>query len=65
MRVVVDQEKCCASGNCVMTAPQVFDQREQDGIVVLRQAHPPSGPGESARRAAARCPCEAIRIEGE
>ncbi|MFE3946199.1 ferredoxin, partial [Streptomyces sp. NPDC059118] len=35
MKVTVDQNKCVASGQCVLSAPDVFDQREEDGIVVL------------------------------
>ncbi len=40
MRVIVDVEKCVASGNCVMADPDVFDQREEDGIVILLNESP-------------------------
>jgi ferredoxin len=34
MRVIVDQDKCIASGQCVLAAAGVVDQRDEDGIVV-------------------------------
>jgi ferredoxin len=33
MRVSVDRGRCCGSGNCVMTAPEVFDQDDAEGLV--------------------------------
>ena len=35
MKVTVDQDKCVSSGMCVMNAAEVFDQRDDDGVVVL------------------------------
>lgn len=35
MKVSIDQDKCVASGQCVIAAAEVFDQRDEDGIVVL------------------------------
>jgi ferredoxin len=63
MKVIVDQDICASSGNCVMNAPEVFDQRDDDGVVVLLNANPPAEQAEGARRAAAACPALAIRIE--
>ena len=63
MRVIVDTEKCIASGNCVMNAPDVFDQREEDGIVVLLSEHPTPEQADAARQAARVCPAMAILVE--
>ena len=63
MKVVVDTEKCVAAGNCVMNAPEVFDQRDEDGVVVLLNEYPPPELVEDVRNAAAVCPALAIRIE--
>jgi ferredoxin len=60
--VTVDQEKCIGSGQCVLTAADVFDQGEDDGIVVLLDAEPSPGSYGDVRRAAAGCPALAIAI---
>lgn len=64
MKITVDHEKCCASGQCVMLAPEVFDQREEDGLSVVLDAEPDAGPRDAAREAAAHCPTAAIQVEG-
>jgi ferredoxin len=63
MKVTVDHDICASSGNCVMNAPELFDQREEDGVVVLLNANPSAEQTEGARRAAAACAALAIYIE--
>ena len=63
MKVIVDQNICASSGNCVMNAPEVFDQRDDDGVVILLNESPSAEDAEGARRAAAACPALAIHIE--
>ena len=63
MKVTVDQDLCASSGNCVLNAPEVFDQREEDGVVVLLNPNPTPEQADGARRAAAACPALAIHIE--
>jgi ferredoxin len=63
MKVTVDQDKCVASGQCVLAAPDVFDQRDEDGVVVLLNPHPPAAWTADVRRAAAVCPALAITVE--
>jgi ferredoxin len=62
MRVVVDATACCASGMCVLTAPDVFDQDDDTGSVVLLQDQPPAELHADVRRAADLCPARAITI---
>jgi ferredoxin len=62
MRVIVDQNKCVASGQCVLSAGAVFDQREEDATVLLLDASPPAELHEDVRRAAALCPAQAITV---
>jgi ferredoxin len=63
MRVILDQDKCVASGQCVTAAGTVFDQRDEDGIAVLLDAEPHPDREAEVRQAAALCPALAIRIE--
>jgi len=63
MKVVVDQDKCVSSGQCVMHGGEVFDQRGEDGVVVLLDANPPSASADKVRQAAAACPALAIHVE--
>jgi ferredoxin len=63
MHITVDESKCCAAGQCVFAAPEVFDQREEDGIVILLDSDPPEEQWESALQAAAVCPALAIVVQ--
>jgi len=63
MKVTVDQDKCVSSGQCVLNATDVFDQRDEDGVVVLLIDHPGPEFAEDTRKAAAACPALAIDIE--
>ncbi|MEV5953322.1 ferredoxin [Streptomyces sp. NPDC051987] len=63
MRVHVDRTKCCGAGSCVRTAPEVFDQNEEDGLVVVIDSDPPEALRSSVREAADICPNGVISIE--
>jgi ferredoxin len=63
VKVIVDQDKCVSSGMCVLNAAEVFDQNDDDGVVVLLVEHPGPEHAEDARKAAAACPALAITIE--
>lgn len=63
MRVTADRDRCCSSGLCVLTAPGVFDQREEDGLVTVLDAAPPREVYADVREAAACCPSGAIEVE--
>lgn len=62
MRIDIDLDKCCGAGQCVLAAPEAFDQRDEDGLVVLLDANPPAGLLGSVREAAALCPAAAIEV---
>ncbi|GAA2634137.1 ferredoxin [Paractinoplanes durhamensis] len=62
MEITVDQDSCCGAGQCVMIAPEVFDQREEDGVVVLLDPAPPASLFPVVANAAAMCPAAAITL---
>ncbi|ULR52081.1 ferredoxin [Streptomyces deccanensis] len=64
MKVHVDETKCCGAGLCVLIAPEVFDQRDEDGIVVLLDQTPAAPHHPAVREAAAVCPTAAITLDG-
>ena len=63
-KVVVDEDLCIGAGQCVLVAPDVFDQDDK-GLVILLDATPPAALHEAARKAAKLCPARAITIEEE
>lgn len=62
-RVVADYDRCKSHGLCQASAPEVFEVRDDDFLYVLQEE-----PDEALRpkvvEAAARCPKQAITIEG-
>jgi ferredoxin len=65
MRITVNRSRCIAAGQCVLKAPHVFDQDEQDGIVIVLSEKPAPEFEASARLAARVCPSEAITVHDE
>jgi ferredoxin len=63
MKVAVDTDKCISSGQCVLAAPEVFDQRDEDGLVVLRNPSPSADLAADVKQAATLCPALAITVE--
>jgi ferredoxin len=62
MRLTVDQSRCIGSGQCVMTEPEVFDQDEEEGWVVLMVERPGEPLAGNVRKAARSCPVQAIAL---
>lgn len=62
VRVHADRDVCISSGQCVRSAPEVFDQDEDEGVVSLRTDAPPPGLADDVRRAVAMCPAMAITL---
>lgn len=63
LKVRVDEHKCVGAGQCARVAPEVFDQRESDGIVILLDERPAEGLAPYVKQAASLCPSQAIRVE--
>jgi ferredoxin len=49
-------------GQCAVIAPEVFDQGEQDALVVLLDASPPHELHGAIRDAALSCPSATIAV---
>jgi ferredoxin len=62
MKVSVDKSKCIAAGQCVFKAPLVFDQHEEDGVVMLLDAAPELSQRALIEQAINACPTRAITI---
>lgn len=61
-RIELDAPRCVASGLCVMAAPDVFDQREDDGIAIVLVEEPAGASLAGAREAVTLCPAAALRL---
>ncbi|AGB73391.1 MULTISPECIES: ferredoxin [Rhizobium] len=62
MRVVVDQDLCGTTGQCVLTLPGVFRQRELDGVAEVCVVTVPQALHAAVRLAASQCPVAAIWV---
>ena len=62
IRVEVDRGLCIGSGDCVDTAPDVFQLDDEDKAVVV---DPDGAPYDEVLEAAQNCPVTAISIAGE
>jgi ferredoxin len=62
LAVSVDADVCVSSGNCASVAPEVFDQDEDTGAVILLEAHPGEGSMRAVLDAENLCPARAIAV---
>ena len=62
MRISTDRQRCIGAGQCVLAAPALFDQGEEDGLVELLDPAPPEPQWPAAREAAALCPSATIAV---
>ncbi|MET8681922.1 ferredoxin [Streptomyces sp. NPDC004647] len=61
VRISVDTDRCVGAGQCVLSAPDVFDQDDLGIVLVL--AEPGDEPArEAARQAGLICPSQAITV---
>ena len=62
LEITVDRALCIGSGDCVDTAPDVFQLDEEDKAVVV---DPDGAPTDDVIEAARNCPVSAIFVVGE
>jgi ferredoxin len=65
MRVIAYTQKCIASGNCVLTCSDVFEQRDSDGTVYVLNERPALSLLNKVRQAVDLCPGQVFTIEDE
>jgi ferredoxin len=64
MKIHIDEAKCVGGGQCVLAAPEVFDQRDEDGVAFLVAEDPEPELHEQVHEAARLCPALAIEVIG-
>jgi ferredoxin len=62
VRVTADRDVCIGAGMCVLTAPAVFDQSEDDGLVEVLVEAPDASDAAAVRDAVKLCPSGALRV---
>jgi ferredoxin len=62
IHIEVDRGLCIGSGDCVDTAPDVFELDSEEKAVVV---DPDGAPVDDILQAAANCPVSAITVVGE
>jgi ferredoxin len=60
--VQADFGRCIGAGMCVVSAPRVFDQDDNDGTVILMNAHPEGEDAAATREAVLVCPAGALSM---
>ncbi|MFC9434315.1 ferredoxin [Nocardia sp. NPDC057030] len=60
MRVSADRTVCIGAGLCALTAPTVFDQDDNDGLVKILTPTPGPSTTPQVREAADICPSGAV-----
>ncbi|KXF52218.1 MULTISPECIES: ferredoxin [Rhodococcus] len=58
----IDTQACNGYGNCVVSAPEVFDLDPETNIATVRDGHPDDNDTEALLEAEADCPVRAIRL---
>ena len=62
LQVVVASHKCTAAGQCLLAAPNVFDQSDENGTIVVLDDSPPESERASVLDAIQRCPASVISL---
>jgi ferredoxin len=63
VKVTADRETCVGAGQCVLAAPELFDQ-DDDGLVVVLRDAATEDEEQAVRDAALACPSRAIGVRG-
>jgi ferredoxin len=61
MRIAADVSRCVGAGQCVLTAPDLFDQ-DYDGTVLVLRDEPTDDQMDVVAEAVRACPARAIAV---
>lgn len=62
MKITVEYDRCVASGQCALAAAAVFDQSDDDGVVIVLNDSPGPDQYDAVRLAAQMCPASVIHV---
>jgi ferredoxin len=64
MRIVAHHDRCVGAGQCVLVDPEAFDQKDDDGTVIVLRPYP-RGEAEIAlaKEAVNVCPGRTLSLE--
>ncbi|GAA1199458.1 ferredoxin [Pseudonocardia alaniniphila] len=60
VKITVERDRCIGAGQCVLNAPELFDQDDEGTVVVLEQPSPEQEPAAHAAEHA--CPARVITL---
>ena len=61
VRITVERDRCIGAGQCVLNAPELFDQ-DDEGTVVVLDEQPSTAQLPAARAAEHACPARVITL---
>jgi ferredoxin len=66
MRIHADRDRCVGGGMCALTAPNLFDQDDEEGrVVLLAKGELTDIELAAARKAVALCPSSALSLHSD
>lgn len=62
LHILYDRERCVGTGSCVFANPEIFDQDENDGRLLVLNENPPPHHHQTVLDAIEVCPVSAIKL---
>lgn len=61
--VIANRDLCQGAGQCVLNAPDIFDQDDHEGLVLVERPEVGDEYEEQLLLAVDRCPAQAIKVQ--
>jgi ferredoxin len=65
VKILANRDLCVGAAMCSLTAPDLFDQDPDEGLVMVLDEHPDRASLADAREAVGLCPSGALRLIGD